>query len=334
MKARGDVMKIKLATIGVLVMLQVTAGASTETVVWNFGGSGDGAGPTGHLIVDSSGNFYGVTGGGGTHGVGTVFELSPNGNGGWTETVLYSFGSQNGDGIQPSSGLVMDTKGNLYGTAEFGGANQTGTVFELSPAAGGGWTEAVIHTFGPSGKGDGRFPASDLAFDAQGNMFGTTVAGGAGGAMGEGTLYELSPSSGGWTETILHSFPSSRNDGAEPMTGVLVGRTQSHLYSSTTSGGSDGSIYRLWFNNGHWVEKRIHDNGGDQTGGDLVMDRNLNIYGATNNAGANGTGSVWEMRYRPNQRRKFPSPESSLSTVLYTAQRDLEEPTTMVLFFP
>jgi hypothetical protein len=83
--------------------------------------------------------------------VGTVFELSPNGNAGWSETVLYSFGSQNGDGIQPSSGLVMDTKGNLYGTAEFG-ANQTGTVFEPSPAAGGGLTGTVIHTSGPSGR--------------------------------------------------------------------------------------------------------------------------------------------------------------------------------------
>jgi uncharacterized repeat protein (TIGR03803 family) len=91
--------------------------------------------------------------------------------------VLYSFGSQNIDGVQPSSGLVMDSKGNLYGTTEFGGANQTGTVFELSPATGGGWTETVIYTFGPSSKGDGQFPSSGLTFDAQGNMFGTTVGG-------------------------------------------------------------------------------------------------------------------------------------------------------------
>jgi uncharacterized repeat protein (TIGR03803 family) len=83
---------------------------------WNFLGSGDGMAPTGNLIVDAAGNFYGVTILGGAHNVGTVFELSPNGNGGWTETVLYSFGSQNGDGIQPMSGLVMDSKRNLYGT--------------------------------------------------------------------------------------------------------------------------------------------------------------------------------------------------------------------------
>jgi len=291
-------MKIKLATIGVLVILQVTAWASTETVLWNFGGSGDGRAPTGNLIVDSSGNFYGVTLLGGAHDIGTVFELSPNGDGGWTETVLYSFGSQNGDGIQPTSGLVMDSKGNLYGTTEFGGANQTGTVFELSPASGGGWTETVIYTFGPQGKGDGAYPASDLALDAQGNMFGTTFAGG---AIGEGTLYELSPSSSGWTETVLHSFPSSRRDGASPKTGVLVGKIQSHLYGSTSS----GAIYRLWFNSGRWVEKKIHDNGGEQIGGDLVRDRNLNIYGASNNVGANGTGTVWEMVYHPNQIRSF-----------------------------
>src|SRR5580693_4186047 len=76
------------------------------------------------------------------------------------------------------------------------------------------------------------------------------------GAMHEGTLYELSPSSSGGTESILHNFPSSRNDGASPQTGVLVGRTQSHLYGSTMTGGSDGSIYRLWFNNGHLGRKR------------------------------------------------------------------------------
>jgi hypothetical protein len=167
--------------------------------------------------------------------------------------------------------------------------------------------------------------------------------------MHEGTLYELSPSSSGGTESILHNFPSSRNDGASPQTGVLVGRTQSHLYGSTMTGGSDGSIYRLWFNNGHWVEKRMHDNGGEQTGGDLVMDRNLNITAQP----------ITQARMRRARCRKctiartrrvsfacsialapaaaaterFPSP-AALSTVLYTAQRDLEEPTTMVLFFP
>jgi uncharacterized repeat protein (TIGR03803 family) len=97
-------------------------------------------------------------------------------------------------------------------------------------------------------------------------MFGTTVGGG---AMHEGTLYELSPSSSGGTESILHNFPSSRNDGASPQTGVLVGRTQSHLY------GSD-----RWLGRKH-LQVVVQ-----------VMDRNLNIYGATNNAGANATGSV------------------------------------------
>ena len=114
--------------------------------------------------------------------------------------MLYSFGSQNGDGVQPSSGLVMDSKGNLYGTTEFGGANQTGTVFELSPATGGGWTETVIYTFGRSGKGDGQFPASGLTFDAQGNMFATTVGGV---PCMKAHRMSLSPSSSGGTESIL-----------------------------------------------------------------------------------------------------------------------------------
>jgi uncharacterized repeat protein (TIGR03803 family) len=299
-------MKIKLATIGMLITLQVAAWASTETVAWNFGGSGDGTAPTGNLIADSAGNFYGVTSLGGAHNMGTVFELSPKSGGGWTETVLYSFGLQNGDGTQPTSGLVMDSKGNLYGTTEFGTANDTGTVFELSPASGGGWTETVLHTFGPNGKGgDGNYPASDLALDAQGNLFGTTFGGG---ASGQGTLYEMSPSSSGWTETIRHSFGSSRKDGSNPETGVLLGKIQSHLYGSTVYG--NAGVYRLWFIKGHWVEQTIHYfdsalNGGEQTGGDLVIDHGLNIYGASNNAGANMTGSVWEMVYHVNQARTF-----------------------------
>lgn len=300
-------MRIKIATLGILIMLQATASASTERALWSFGGTGDGRGPTGNLIMDAAGNFYGVTILGGAYNMGTVFELSPNGNGGWTETVLYSFGSQNGDGLQPTSGLVMDGNGNLYGTTEFGGANQTGTVFELSPASGSGWSETVIYTFGPHGKGDGYYPASDLALDAQGNLFGTTFGGG---AIGEGAVYELSASSARWTETLLHSFPSSAKDGFNPETGILLGEIQTHLYGSTSTGVEDGTMYRLWFINDDWVEKTIHDfdfsdGGGSQTGGDLVMDGSLNIYGASNNAGANGTGSVWEMAYHPTRMRSF-----------------------------
>jgi len=186
----------------------------------------------------------------------------------------------------------MDSKANLYGTTEFGGANQTGTVFELSPATGGGWTETVIYTFGRSGKGDGQFPASGLTFDAQGNMFAATVGGVpcmkahrmscprvqvAGRKASYPAPAQFSQLPKRWSQ------PSDRSSGRQN-TVAPVG--------STMTGGSDGSIYRLWFNNGHWVEKSMHDNGGEQTGGDLVMDRNLNIYGATNNAGANATGSV------------------------------------------
>ena len=168
-----------MVTAGLLfgVLSISSAFASTEKVLWSFGGNGDGSTPTGNLIVDAAGNLYGVTILGGTNNTGTVFELSPDGKGGWTESVLYSFGPQgSGDGDQPQASLVMDKSGNLYGTTISGGSNDFGTVFRLSPKAGGGWTETILYDFAPTG--DGRYPTTDLVLDANGNLYGTTGSGG------------------------------------------------------------------------------------------------------------------------------------------------------------
>jgi hypothetical protein len=224
-------------------------------------------------------------------------------------------------------------------------ANQTGTVLD-SPASGGGWTETVIYTFGPAGKGDGQFPASGLTFDAQGNMFGTTVGGG---ATHEGTRYELSPSSSRGAETILHNFPSSRNDGASPQTGVLLGKTQSHLYGSTMTGGSDGSIYRLWFNKGHRAEKRMRDNGGEQPEAIWRWIATSIFMAQPITQARMRRARCRKMHYRPNQTHKFRLlysfgtsgsgnggfPQSGIivnGTISGTT--GLEEATAMVLFFP
>jgi uncharacterized repeat protein (TIGR03803 family) len=155
----------------------VKPGAKTgpEQVLYAFQGGNDGSSPSSGLIFDALGNLYGETEGGGAHGGGTVFELSPNSNGGWTETVLYSFQGGN-DGGGPSSGLIFDQAGNLYGTTYGGGGGTSGngTAFELSPNGSGEWTEAVLYRF--LGGSDDASPQG-LIFDQKGNLYGTAVGG-------------------------------------------------------------------------------------------------------------------------------------------------------------
>ena len=166
-------------------------GTWTYTVLYSFTGKADGYDPSSSVIFDAAGNLYGTTIEGGAFGDGTVFELSPNPDGTWTETVLYSF--QGGlDGSFPSSStLTFDKAGNLYGEA-FGGGNDRcpggcGVVFELSPTGGGSWTESVPGWFNGT---DGWSPWQSLVFDADGNLYGTTQDGG---AYGDGVVFELKP---------------------------------------------------------------------------------------------------------------------------------------------
>ncbi|MFZ0287148.1 MAG: choice-of-anchor tandem repeat GloVer-containing protein [Terriglobales bacterium] len=231
-------------------------------MLWNFGHDGDGASPSGRLIFDASGNIFGTTGVGGTNclsngGCGTVFELSPSA-GGWTETVLYDFCSATfcTDGSIPLAGLVFDKQGNLYGTTYQGGSNAVGTVFELSPSQNGLWTETVLWSFG-STKTDGESPRlGALNWDASGNLYGTTDSGG---VYGQGIVYELSPNStGGWTETIIHSFDGQNGDG--PDFGVAIDNA-GNLYGTTVEGGSAGLglVYRLSPSpTGKWKETVIY----------------------------------------------------------------------------
>jgi uncharacterized repeat protein (TIGR03803 family) len=241
----------------------------TETVLHRFTGGADGANPAGNLIFDQIGNVYGTTGGGN----GTVYQLIRSG-GGWTKSVLYTFnGSEprgvifdrpgnlygttllggndnNGtvykltpsgagwaenslyvfqggsDGRLPAGGLIFDTSGNLYGTAEGGGLGG-GTVYMLTPSSG-TWIFSTIYSFTDNGN-----PAADLVMDAAGALYGTTANGG---AYGYGSVFKLTPSSGGgWTYTLLHSFMGP--DGSEPLCG-LVFDANGNLYGTTYAGGA------------------------------------------------------------------------------------------------
>jgi uncharacterized repeat protein (TIGR03803 family) len=126
-----------LAIVTVALFVRATRATAQETVLHNFGGT-DGVQPYAGLIFDASGNLYGTTLNGGVHGLGTVFELTLTAGGGWTETVLHNFNHNGRDGYNPHyAGLIFDASGNLYGTTYYGGVLNYGTVFELTPTAGG-----------------------------------------------------------------------------------------------------------------------------------------------------------------------------------------------------
>ncbi len=334
---------LTLAVLSALVLMAARpAQAQTETVLYNFLNNPDGAYPLGNLTSDGAGNFYGTTDIGGLYGYGTVFELSPNGSGGWNETVLYSFCSQTNcaDGAQPTYvNLIFDGQGNLYGTTNAGGANQIGTVFELSPV-GTNWTETVLWNF--PNAGDGGYPEPGLIMDASGNFYGTNSAGvfelspsgggwteqviyseldtdagltmdGKGNIYGvsSSTVFELSPNGGGWNAATLFTFANAAKDGSNPE-GTLALDSAGNLYGTTYEGGKsgDGTVYKLTLvtsgkKKGTWTEKLLYSfKGGTKDGnnpyGGIVFDAAGNVYGTTTGGGKDGGyGTVYELVFTP-----------------------------------
>lgn len=239
---------------GIVFKLTPSSGTWSQTVIYNFtGGATDGANPGAGLVFDQNGNLYGSTQFGGnvsacTKGCGAVFQLSPFA-GVWTEHLLYMFTNAHPDGRQPAANLIFDPQGNLYGTTAGGGTTHVtccGIVFKLSPNSGAPWSETVLLSF-PSNESEGAYPDGALVLDGSGNLYGTTSAGG---QYASGTVYELSPGSGGvWSETILHSFGPTglgEPDGAEPSTGLVLD-SSGNLYGTTPSGGQAiaGTVFEI-----------------------------------------------------------------------------------------
>ncbi|MGO9650127.1 MAG: choice-of-anchor tandem repeat GloVer-containing protein [Terriglobales bacterium] len=247
--------KIALS-LAMLVLSCTLAMGQTEKVLYSFGTNpGDGEQPFGSLALDGQGNLFGITPYVGTLGGGTVFEVSPNSNGAWTETVLYNFCSIANNppcpnGSVPNGTPVIDSKGNLYGAADSGGPPCSvypdygcGLIYELSPPSqpGGAWTQRVLYNFCQAQAcEDGLVPNGALIFDKLGNLYGTAGSGGSG---NKGIVFELSPGPGGvWTETVLYSFCSSGGaclDGLQPEQGVIFDKS-GNLYGDTVAGGSTG----------------------------------------------------------------------------------------------
>jgi uncharacterized repeat protein (TIGR03803 family) len=302
-------------SVAVAAMILVTGAwaAGSEKVVHSFTGGSDGIDPAATLARDAAGNFYGTTVSGGTgalctNGCGTVFELSPVAGGRWKETVLYSF-TGGSDGKNPWGGVILDSKGDLYGTTVAGGSGGSctgdgcGVVFLLSKS-GNGWVETVMYNF--TGGKDGFGPGGALAFDSVGNLYGTTPDGGKpNGCAGQGcgVVYQISPvRGGGWKQTVLHTFTGGA-DGAVGSLGPLLVDKAGNVFGVAELGGEVscqcGVVFKLTPVSGKWRFKTLDafkgtPNAGFPYGG-VIADSKGNLYGTTYYGGATGAGSVFKL---------------------------------------
>jgi uncharacterized repeat protein (TIGR03803 family) len=291
----------------------------TEAILYRFTGSPDGAGPFAGLAFDGAGNLYGTTAIGGaspncSFGCGTVFELAPPADAGqpWAESVIYSFGGS--DGATPFAAVILDQAGNIYGTTMAGGASDGGTVFELSPpqAPNQPWSESVLHDFTTGSDGGG--PIGPVAFDGAGNLYGAAYNGG---KFGMGTVFKLTPSTGGsWAETVLHNFGDvNSKDGANPSSGLVI-TTSGEMAGTTPLGGSHGAgtVYGLRPPSkpgGAWAYAVLYNFGMSSTDGATPLGVTLangDLYGTTYGGGVNGWGTVFQL---------VPSKRTWRETVLY-----------------
>jgi uncharacterized repeat protein (TIGR03803 family) len=305
---------------GTVFELSPSAGGWTETVIHSFHES-DGCYPQKGLVMDAQGNLYGTAYCGGSHGSGVVFELQRLAGGQWNEITLHDFyfdGMSHFDGSNPSSTLIFDSEGNLYGTTEFGGIGRCvnledtrtrspkyippsgcGTVFELSPNSDGTWTETLLYIF--KGDTDGGLPLTGLTFDSAGNLYGTATNGGSYESglcgsfydLGAGVVFSLSRGAdGAWTENVLYTFNGS--DGGVP-TGTLIFDHAGNLYGTTAGCGGwyfhNSTAFELSpSSGGTWTRNTIHGFGagtGDPTPngyspwGGMTFDSAGNLYGTT-----------------------------------------------------
>lgn len=301
------------------ISFPVIAQAQNLTVIHNFTGGFDGDYPESGVTLDRAGNLEGTAFGGGSADLGAVYKLIQK-DSSWTVSALHEFTGDN-DGAHPAARVIAGPDGNLYGTTVAGGSNMNcgeytgcGTVFELSPPATicksilCPWTETVLYRF-PGGPMGGMPGTGDLAFDIQGNIYGTTESGG---GRDAGTIYKLTPSNGTWVHSVIYNF-TGLQDGGYPMAGVILDAAGS-LYGTTQSGGSGngGTIYELSPSGSGWIEKTLHalnsstDGAYIQAG--LIFDSAGNLYGAAAAGGPNGSGTVFELT---------PSAGSWNFTVLY-----------------
>jgi len=296
---------ITATTIALLIIIASTKGrasAQTESVLYDFcslSNCDDGEIPQAGLVRDASGNFYGTTQAGGAFNQGTAFKLSSNG----TFILLHTFGSTASDGTAPEAPLILDSRGNLYGTTNSGGAHGKGTVFKLTP----GGAETILYNFCSTGGTkctDGSFPAAGLLRDKHGNLYGTTSTGGVYGlTLTKGVVFKLSPNG---TETVLHSFGNG-DDGSTPMAGLIMD-SAGDFYGTTMWGGNYntcaegcGTVFKLTPEGSETVLYEfcagLTSNCSDSTQpqAPLLLDKAGNLYGTATVGGKNFFGTVFRL---------------------------------------
>jgi uncharacterized repeat protein (TIGR03803 family) len=260
--------------------------------------NGDGGVPQGRAVFGPDGRLYGTTTRGGASGYwGTVYRLGPPATicGSiqcyWDEAILYSFMGGH-DGAAPwFVDPVFDQNGNIYGTAQQGGATGNGVVFELSKS-GNAWTESVLHSFSTS---EGIQPSASVLLDPAGNIWGTTSNGI--NQTGYGSVFELSSSGSGWNANIVHIF-QGEPDGADSVSSLTMDAA-GHLYGMTSFGGqsNSGSVFELSASGGSWSYAQIYNgfSGGGGPNGPLVADAAGNLYGTSWFNGAHQLGVVFKL---------------------------------------
>lgn len=219
---------------------------------------------------------------------------------GSTTEVIYSF-SESPDAEYPSTDLVFDDDGNLYGTGVLGGTIGAGAVFRLSPSND-GWSETVLYSF--TSGADGGQPYGGVTLDDDGNIYGTAVVGGSTSGVcvedGCGVVWRLTNVGGRWDQSVIHEFNGA--DGVGPG-GPVVFDALGNLYGMTAIGGEFGLgvVYQLVPDaSGDWALNVIHnftggDDGSSGSAGRLLIDENRTIYGVATVGGTYGVGVVFKL---------------------------------------
>jgi uncharacterized repeat protein (TIGR03803 family) len=312
------------SVLALFIATAIASPAQTYTTLFSFDGTNGNASLAG-LVQATNGDLFGTTISGGdataacnflATGCGTIFKITPNG----ALTTLYKFCAESGclDGASPAGGLAQAANGDLYGTTSGGGANSNplcvaaylsqvgcGTIFKITP----GGTLTTLYSFcAQSGCTDGANPIGWLVQAANGDLYGTTIVGGANpgtSGIGGGTVFKITPSG---SLTTLYSFcaQSGCADGETPMAG-LIQAANGDLYGTTAEGGAngpyDGTIFKITPGGTLTTLYSFCSQSGCTDGGfplaGLVQGTNGDLYGTTNGGGANcapnGCGTVFKI---------------------------------------
>ncbi|HZP24450.1 MAG TPA: choice-of-anchor tandem repeat GloVer-containing protein [Terriglobales bacterium] len=275
--------------------------AQTLQALHVFTGGSDGAKPWAGLTMDHAGNLYGTASQGGVDD-GNVFKLTKSGSG-WTFATIYSFQGDT-DGSYPKAQVTFGPDGNLYGTTYAGGITDDccGTVYKLTYSCRSvvcTWSESVLYRF--QGGSDGSAPVGGIVFDSAGNIYGTTSTGGAGGCgtQGCGTVFKLTPSGGGWSESVLYRFTGGQ-DGGAPLATVTLDQG-GNLYGAASSGGRNGFgvVFELSPSGSGWSQNVLYTfqngNDGATPAASLIFDGAGNLYGTTFHGAPGRNGAVYEL---------------------------------------